>query len=70
MFPDVLPASNRAANALTIAASASQHNTLIVMSIAAACFTPFVLAYQAWTYWVFRQRIIRPVAAPGTAAAS
>ncbi len=49
MFPDVLPASNRAANALTIAASASQHNTLIVMSIAAACFTPFVLAYQAWT---------------------
>ncbi|MGD0895797.1 MAG: cytochrome d ubiquinol oxidase subunit II [Acidimicrobiales bacterium] len=70
MFPDVLPASNRAANALTIAASASQHNTLIVMSIAAACFTPFVLAYQAWTYWVFRQRIIRPVATPGTAAAS
>ena len=70
MFPDVLPASNRAANALTIAASASQHNTLIVMSIAAACFTPFVLAYQAWTYWVFRQRIIRPVATPGAAAAS
>ena len=70
MFPDVLPASNRAANALTIAASASQHNTLIVMTIAAACFTPFVLAYQAWTYWVFRQRIIRPVATPGAAAAS
>ena len=20
-------------------------------------FTPIVLAYQAWTYWVFRQRI-------------
>ena len=70
MFPAVLPASNRAANALTIAASASQHNTLIVMTIAAACFTPFVLAYQAWTYWVFRQRIIRPVATPGAAAAS
>jgi cytochrome d ubiquinol oxidase subunit II len=67
MFPLVLPASNRAANALTIAASASQHNTLAVMSIAAACFTPFVLAYQAWTYWVFRKRLLRPVA-PATAA--
>jgi cytochrome d ubiquinol oxidase subunit II len=65
MFPLVLPASNRAANALTIAASASQHNTLVVMSIAAACFTPFVLAYQAWTYWVFRQRLIRPAVASG-----
>ena len=69
MFPLVLPASNRAANAITIAASASQHNTLMVMTIAAACFTPFVLAYQAWTYWVFRQRLVRPVASPSTAAA-
>jgi cytochrome d ubiquinol oxidase subunit II len=69
MFPAVLPASNRAANAITIAASASHHNTLLVMSIAAACFTPFVLAYQGWTYWVFRQRLIRPVATANTAAA-
>ncbi len=69
MFPAVLPASNRAANAITIAASASQHNTLVVMSIAAACFTPFVLAYQAWTYWVFRQRLVRPVAPTATAVA-
>ncbi len=68
MFPLVLPASNRAANALTIAASASQHNTLAVMSIAAACFMPFVLAYQAWTYWVFRKRLARPVASTSTAA--
>ncbi|HXZ82953.1 MAG TPA: cytochrome d ubiquinol oxidase subunit II [Acidimicrobiales bacterium] len=70
MFPLVLPASNRAANSLTIAASASQHNTLIVMTIVAACFTPFVLAYQAWTYWVFRQRLIRPVAPAGSTAAA
>ena len=34
------------------------------MSIAAACFTPFVLAYQAWTYWVFRKRLLRPVPRP------
>jgi cytochrome d ubiquinol oxidase subunit II len=27
------------------------------MTIVAAIFTPVVLAYQGWTYWVFRQRI-------------
>ncbi len=64
MFPEVLPASNRAANALTIAGAASQHNTLVVMTIVAACFVPLVLAYQAWTYWVFRQRLVRPAAGP------
>ncbi|MGO9660454.1 MAG: cytochrome d ubiquinol oxidase subunit II [Acidimicrobiales bacterium] len=63
MFPAVLPASNRAANGLTIAAAASQHNTLLVMTVVAAIFTPFVLAYQGWTYWVFRQRLARPVTA-------
>jgi cytochrome d ubiquinol oxidase subunit II len=68
MFPAVFPASNRAANGLTIAAAASQHNTLVVMTIVAACFTPFVLAYQGWTYWVFRQRLVRPTAGSGGAA--
>jgi len=65
MFPAVLPASNHAAHGLTIAGAASQHNTLVVMTVVAACFTPFVLAYQGWTYWVFRQRLVRPAAAPG-----
>jgi cytochrome d ubiquinol oxidase subunit II len=64
MFPAVLPASNRAANGLTIAAAASQHNTLLVMTVVAAIFTPFVLAYQGWTYWVFRQRLTRPERSP------
>ena len=27
------------------------------MTIAAAIFVPIVLAYQAWTIWVFRKRI-------------
>jgi cytochrome d ubiquinol oxidase subunit II len=27
------------------------------MTIVAAIFTPIVVAYQAWTYWVFRKRI-------------
>jgi cytochrome d ubiquinol oxidase subunit II len=69
MFPEVLPASNRAVDGLTIAASASQHNTLVVMTIVSAVFVPFVLAYTAWTYWVFRQRLTRPPDV-GTGAAS
>jgi cytochrome d ubiquinol oxidase subunit II len=64
MFPEVLPASNLAANGLTIAQAASKHYTLVVMTVVAACFTPFVLGYQAWTYWVFRQRLVRPTATP------
>jgi len=65
MFPAVLPASNHAAHGLTIAGAASQHNTLVVMTVVAACFTPLVLGYQAWTYWVFRQRLTRPAASAG-----
>ena len=29
------------------------------MTWVAVVFTPIVLAYQAWTYWVFRKRIGR-----------
>jgi hypothetical protein len=27
------------------------------MTIVAVIFTPIVLAYQSWTYWVFRKRV-------------
>jgi cytochrome bd ubiquinol oxidase subunit II len=64
MFPAVLPASNGAGNGLTIGEAASQHYTLVVMSVVAAIFTPLVLAYQGWTYWVFRKRLVRPVEQP------
>ena len=30
------------------------------MSWVALIFTPFVLAYQSWTYWVFKKRVSRP----------
>jgi len=30
---------------------------LEVVTIVAVIFTPVVLCYQAWTYWVFRRRI-------------
>jgi cytochrome d ubiquinol oxidase subunit II len=41
------------------------------MSWVAAIMTPVVLAYQAWSYWVFRRRIcerhIPAVHVPGPA---
>jgi len=61
MFPAVLPSSAVAAHGLTIGAASAGHLTLVVMTFVAAIFTPLVLAYQGWTYWVFRQRLTRPV---------
>jgi cytochrome d ubiquinol oxidase subunit II len=28
------------------------------MSIIALIFLPVVLAYQGWTYWIFRKRVV------------
>ena len=57
LHPNVLRSDPNPANSLTVANASSSHYTLTVMSIAALCFTPVVLAYQAWTYWVFRRRL-------------
>lgn len=57
LFPNVLPSSTNPDYNLTIANTASSHYTLTVMTIAAVVVTPVVIAYQAWTYWVFRKRI-------------
>lgn len=59
LAPDVMPASNDVANSLTIQNASSAPYTLTVMSWIALGTLPFVLAYQAWTYWVFRKRVTR-----------
>jgi cytochrome bd ubiquinol oxidase subunit II len=59
LYPDVLPASNDAANSLTTTNASSTPYTLEIMTWVAVFFTPVVLAYQAWTYWVFRNRVSR-----------
>ena len=45
---------------LTIANASSAPYTLKVMTIVALIFTPLVLVYQGWSYWVFRARVRRP----------
>ena len=57
LFPDVMPSSTDAANSLTTTNASATEYTLTVMTWVAVVFTPIVLAYQAWTYWVFRRRI-------------
>ncbi|MFT4044444.1 MAG: cytochrome d ubiquinol oxidase subunit II [Gordonia sp. (in: high G+C Gram-positive bacteria)] len=65
LFPNVLPSTTNTAYNLTIANTASSHYTLMVMTISAVIITPVVIAYQAWTYWVFRRRIsVEQIPAP------
>jgi cytochrome d ubiquinol oxidase subunit II len=56
LWPDVVPARG-AGISLTAHAASSSHYTLQVMTVVALVFTPIVLAYQAWSYWVFRARV-------------
>jgi cytochrome d ubiquinol oxidase subunit II len=57
LYPDVLPSTISAANSLTVHNASASPYTLRLMSWVALAFTPFVLLYQGWTYWVFRRRI-------------
>lgn len=57
LYPRVMVSSLDPAYSLTIYNAASSPYTLRVMSIIALIFVPIVLAYQAWSYWVFRKRI-------------
>ena len=57
LFPDVMPSTPNAAFSLTTTNAASTPYTLSIMTVVAIIFTPLVLLYQGWTYWVFRRRI-------------
>lgn len=57
LYPNVLPSTLAEANSLTVSNASSTPYTLKIMSVVAAVFTPLVLLYQGWTYWVFRKRI-------------
>jgi cytochrome d ubiquinol oxidase subunit II len=57
LFPDVMPSTTDPAWSLTVSNASSSPYTLTIMTWVAGFMTPVVLAYQAWTYWVFRKRI-------------
>ncbi|MFI6432797.1 MULTISPECIES: cytochrome d ubiquinol oxidase subunit II [Rhodococcus] len=57
LYPNLMPSTIDEAYNLTIYNASSSPYTLKVMTWAAVFMTPVVIGYQAWTYWVFRQRI-------------
>ena len=57
LFPDVMPTTLAGGASLTTTSAAATAYTLRIMTVVAVIFTPVVLAYQGWSYWVFRQRL-------------
>jgi cytochrome d ubiquinol oxidase subunit II len=57
LFPDVMPTTLADGTSLTTTNASATDYTLTIMTVTAVLFTPLVLGYQAWTYWVFRRRI-------------
>jgi cytochrome d ubiquinol oxidase subunit II len=51
MYPDIVPGS------VTIVQAAAPANSQIFMLIGAGIMIPIILAYTAWSYWVFRGKV-------------
>ncbi|MFP4635858.1 MAG: cytochrome d ubiquinol oxidase subunit II [Nitriliruptoraceae bacterium] len=59
LYPRLLVSSLDPAFDLTLENSSASTLTLTIMSWAALVFVPIVIAYQSWSYWVFRHRVSR-----------
>ena len=57
LYPNVMVSSTNSAYDLTARNTASAAYSLKVMTVVAIIILPVVLAYQAWTYYVFRKRV-------------
>jgi len=64
LHPNLLVSSTSRAYNLTVSDSASGHYALKVMTIVALLLLPVVLAYQGYTYVVFRSRVSGPRVGP------
>ncbi len=59
LYPNALPSSTAHAYDLRLPVASASHYSQTVMTVVAVIFVPIVLAYQGWTYWVFRHRLGR-----------
>ncbi len=57
MYPNLLPSTLNPEWSVTVENGSSTPYTLRIMTWASLALLPLVLTYQAWTYWVFRNRI-------------
>ena len=69
LYPRLFPSTTDPAYSLTIHNSSASHYTLTIMTWSAVILVPIILAYQAWTYWIFRKRITLPPLDTESAAA-
>ena len=69
LYPNALPSTLNEAWNLTIDNTSSSSYTLTVMTWAAVFITPVVIAYQAWSYWVFSKRLSREAISDNAVAA-
>jgi cytochrome d ubiquinol oxidase subunit II len=60
LYPNVMVSSTNSAYNLTVNNSASGSYALKVMTVVAILFVPLVLAYQGWSFHVFRARVKAP----------
>jgi cytochrome d ubiquinol oxidase subunit II len=65
LYPNVMVSSTNAAFNLTVHNTASPPYSLKAMTIVVIIFLPLVLAYQVWTYYVFRRRVSASEFRPG-----
>ena len=65
LYPNVMVSSTSPAYNLTVHNTASNPYSLDAMTIVVLIFLPLVLAYQSWTYYVFRRRVSRDQFVPG-----
>ena len=70
LYPNVMVSSTNPAYNLTVHNTASGAYSLKVMTVVVVILLPVVLAYQTWTYYVFRRRVSRqefqpPAPSPG-----
>jgi cytochrome bd ubiquinol oxidase subunit II len=67
LYPNVMVSSTNPAYNLTVHNTASGAYSLKAMTVVVIVFLPLVLAYQAWTYYVFRRRVRREDFLPAAA---
>jgi cytochrome bd-type quinol oxidase subunit 2 len=70
LYPNVFVSTTDKSYNITVANSASGSYALTTMTVVAVIFAPLVIAYQAWSYHVFRGRIRGPAVAAGDAGAA
>lgn len=57
LFPNVIISSTDPAFSIAITEAASGEYSLKIMTVVAAIMVPIVLAYQVWSYYIYRERV-------------